>query len=74
MIKKPIKLSKGESVRTYASNFEDKAPEVLIVGRGKLAYLWVGGEGGPCYATLSGRGLRALRDAITAALSETEGK
>lgn len=52
---KRFKMRRGEKAEHFSEKFDTEIPEISIVGDNKAAYLWVGGEHGPCYATLSGQ-------------------
>lgn len=64
-------MNRGELTRTFAERFDAARPTILLVGRGKRAYLWIGGVGGPCYATLSEiKSLRRLATSILRAVGD----
>ena len=48
-----IPMREGENHIQFARRFQDEPPEIHWVGSGRNAYLWIGGEKGPCYATCS---------------------
>ena len=66
-----MRMSRGESAELFGKKFDEEQPSIYLVGRGKRAYLWVGGAGGPCYATLDRPAdLRRLAVRILKALGE----
>lgn len=68
-MKQQFEMERGEPVAVLYAPFCEQPPVVSVMGNDRLAYLWVGGKRGTCYATLSGyQTLRALRTAITKAL------
>lgn len=64
---KPNKIRMKPGDQTLASEPE---PFVSVVGRGRLAYLWVGGRG--CFATLDGVRLHALARLLRTRLRTTK--
>lgn len=65
-----LKMCRGEKAQYFANKFDTEAPEVHIVG-GPRPYLWIGGENGPCYATLSGnKTLIKLAESIIKAVNK----
>ena len=64
-------LRRGENVSLYHQKFEAERPTISVTGSGRLAYVWVGGEHGPCYATLGGKAsLLKMASSIQKALRE----
>jgi hypothetical protein len=55
MKKIKFKMRRGEKASYYYERFDSERPEISMTGDGESAYLWIGGEHGPCYATLSGQ-------------------
>ena len=67
-----LTMKRGEDPVRLAYEFSEEPPKMILVKGGKKSsYLWVGGENGPCYATLSGQvALRKLAKAILAEVGE----
>jgi len=67
-------MQRAESCEKFGKSFDKQRPRLCIIGSGQDAYLWVGGLGGPCYATLAGqRKLRQLARQILEAVGPEKG-
>ena len=49
-----IAMRRGESAKLFHEKFDSEKPEIHL-SPGAYPYLWIGGQHGPCYATLSGK-------------------